>query len=54
MLISDPEVVVLITVPVVEVAMGVAYGFSQAADDDPNDNIIMLKWRKWKNKNEAQ
>ena len=46
MLISDPEVVVLITVPVVEVAMSVAYGFSQAADDDPNDNIIMLKWRK--------
>ena len=46
MLISDPEVVVLITIPVVEVAMGVANSFSHAADNDPNDNVIMLKWRK--------
>ena len=53
-LISDPEVVVLISVPVIVVTMGVADSFSHAANNDPYDNIIMLKWRKRKNKNEAQ
>ena len=48
MLISDPEVVVLVTIPVIVVAVDVADSFSHAANNDPNDNIIMLIWRKKK------
>ena len=46
--ISEPEPVVRVLIPHFEDSVSVAYRFSHAANHNPSDDIVMLKWRKIK------